>query len=71
MSLLNTLAYYGKEIVTAVKSFTVQPGGNPIKLFKAVIYEFTNFRNRNKLECLSLARLSSFAGEARSLTCKH
>jgi len=30
-------------------------GVNVIKLFTAVIYEFTNFRN--KLECLSLTNL--------------
>jgi hypothetical protein len=41
MSVQNTLTYYGKVLVTAVKGFTVQPGSNPKKLFKAVIYEFS------------------------------
>jgi hypothetical protein len=41
--------------ITAVKSFiTLNPGACIIKLIMAVIYGF-----RNKLECLSLASLSS------------
>ncbi len=57
----NTLAYYEKEIITQ-KSF--QFWGLAYKNFTVVIYRF-----RNKLECLSLASLSSlvFVGEARSL----
>jgi hypothetical protein len=38
----NTLAYYDTATITAVKSFIVQaPGVNPIKLFTAVIYKFS------------------------------
>ncbi len=34
----NTLAYYGVELVTAIKSFVIQaPGACTIKLFTAVI----------------------------------
>ncbi len=56
----NTLAFYGRELMTIVKSFVVQPpeksifgtwgslACTPIKLF--VVH--------NKLECLSMARVS-------------
>ncbi len=38
----NTLAYYDAAEITAVKSFVVQaPGANPIKLYTAVIYVFS------------------------------
>ncbi len=38
----NTLAYYNTATIMAVKSFIVQaPGANLIKLFTAIIYEFS------------------------------
>jgi hypothetical protein len=56
MIITNTLAYNDTAIITAVKSFIVLAwlGVCTVKLFTAVIYDF-----RNKLECLSLATLSS------------
>ncbi len=36
----NTLAYYGTELIAAVKSFMIKaPGPNVIKLFTSIIYE--------------------------------
>ena len=53
--MVNAPAYYDTATITAVKSVIVQaPGANVIKLFMVVSYDFYN-----KLECLSLASLSS------------
>jgi hypothetical protein len=42
MAEVNTLAYDDTATITTVKKFTVQAlGANSIKLFAAVIYEFT------------------------------
>ncbi len=42
MEVANTLAYYDTATITAIKSFIVQAlGANVIKLFTAVIYEFS------------------------------
>ncbi len=69
MRVTNTLAYYGVELITTVKFYTIQAtmdfhvgiigywlltGACTIKLFTVVVLDF-----RNKLECLSLASLSS------------
>jgi hypothetical protein len=41
MAVTNTLAYYHKATLIAIKFFIVHtPGDNPIKLFTAVIYGF-------------------------------
>ncbi len=50
----NAVAFYGTELITPVKSFIVQFVPNVVK---HLIRYFMNFPN--KLECLSLASLSS------------
>jgi hypothetical protein len=50
---INTLAYNGTEVIATVKKIN-GTGACIKKLITAVIYGF-----RNKLECLSLASLSS------------
>jgi hypothetical protein len=52
----NELAYLDSDVSYESKMFMkpTTPGANVIKLFTAVIYDFCN-----KLECLSLASLSS------------
>ncbi len=51
----NTLAYFVFSFMkNKIKFFNITPKANVVKLFAAVSYEFGN-----KLECLSLASLSS------------
>ncbi len=55
MEVANTLAYYDAATITAAERFiATAPEAYIIKLITAVIYGF-----RNKLECLSLASVSS------------
>jgi hypothetical protein len=55
----NSLAYFKKELIMAVKGFMDQaPGPNFIKLFTSVIYECSKI-----LECLSLSGLSCLIGQ--------
>jgi hypothetical protein len=51
----HSLAYFTPTSVTKKKFMTLTPEANVINLFLAVISRFS----RNKLECLSLASLSS------------
>ncbi len=55
MEAANTLAYYDTATITATERFIASaPEAYIIKLITSVIYGF-----RNKLECLSLASVSS------------
>jgi hypothetical protein len=57
----NTLAYYGKELFTAVENLMVQPPGANYKTFLSVIYKICNKLVPDKLFLLSLI----FARSAR------